>query len=65
MANVLSVNTGTTVLFPPQLMVETIQAVRGKSSLAKLSGTMPVAFKETLNKTRVYKERKVCYDGVL
>ena len=44
MANVLSVNTGTTVLFPPQLMAETIQAVRGKSSLAKLSGTMPVAF---------------------
>ena len=44
MANVLSVNTGTTVLFPPQLMAETIQAVRGKSSLAKLSATMPVAF---------------------
>ena len=44
MANVLSVNNGGTVLFPPQLMAETIQAVRGKSSLAKLSATMPVAF---------------------
>ena len=44
MASVLSVNNGGTVLFPPQLMAETIQAVRGKSSLAKLSGAMPVAF---------------------
>ena len=44
MANVLSVTNGGTVLFPPELMNETIDLVRGKSSLAKLSATMPVAF---------------------
>lgn len=44
MGTVLSTTNGTTVLFPPQLMEETIQAVQGKSALAKLSASMPVAF---------------------
>ena len=44
MANVLSTTNGSTVLFPPELMNKTIDLVRGKSSLAKLAGTMPVAF---------------------
>lgn len=44
MANVLSTTSGGTVLFPPQLMNETVNLVRGTSSLAKLSATMPVAF---------------------
>lgn len=44
MANVLSVSNGGAVLFPPALMNETIELVRGKSSLAKLSGVMPVSF---------------------
>lgn len=44
MANVLSRKTGDTILFPPALMEQTIDTVRGKSSLAKLSTTMPVAF---------------------
>ena len=44
MASVLSTTNGSTVLFPPQLMEESMNLVTGRSSLAKLAASRPMAF---------------------
>lgn len=45
MANVLQTTANGTTLFPPELTNELFNLVRGKSSLAKLSGQRPIPFR--------------------
>ncbi len=42
MASILSTKSGNTILFPPALTNEMFNLVRGKSSLARLSGQDPI-----------------------
>lgn len=44
MASILSTKSGSTILFPPTLTNEMFNLVRGKSSLARLSGQSPIPF---------------------
>lgn len=44
MASILSTKNGNTILFPPALTNEMFNLVRGKSSLARLSGQSPIPF---------------------
>ena len=44
MASILSTKSGNTILFPPTLTNEMFNLVRGKSSLARLSGQSPIPF---------------------
>lgn len=44
MASILSTKNGNTILFPPTLTNEMFNLVRGKSSLARLSGQSPIPF---------------------